>query len=480
MRSVAEYVANLGVVRDQLGRPRRTAECDPVDRGRVAGVAPADRGAQPVRRRRDVLIASPRRDGARGRPTRRRSAAGPSSVTATCSRAAAGSATSRPTATRAVAGARPDPRPTTARLVGIAIAEQTYPIARGAADAAPPPDLVLFLGLGAVLGVRRHATCVSRVVKRRTRGLAPTEIADARRPPRGAAAQHPRGRRRGRHRRPGDHDERRAPGDLLGLPWRPGRAASVADLGLDAARASSCSPATAGRRAATPGRRGPRRRPGAWSFNRARRPRHGRGIGTVTTLRDRTELLVAAERAQLQPRRSPTRCARRPTSSTTSCTRSPGWCSSGSTTRCAALVGTITPPPRRDQRRRHRPHRRPRRRGAADRQGERWPPSAASSLRADRRTSRLPRPGPRRLRRPRPPCSATSSTTRSTRCRRRRRTPRSSVSVTGTRDVVHRAGAPTTVPGVPERAARVDLRARVLDQARRCSAGAGSGCRWCS
>ncbi len=61
---------------------------------------------------------------------------------------------------------------------------------------------------------RRSApTCVSRVVKRRTRGLAPDRDRQPGRPPRGAAAQHPRGRRRGRHRRPGHDDERRRPGD---------------------------------------------------------------------------------------------------------------------------------------------------------------------------------------------------------------------------------------------------------------------------
>ena len=109
---------------------------------------PVDRGAQPVRRR-GVNLASPDGTVLVGLD--------PSLVgtrwtlgTATCSTAAAGPVTSRPPATRR-RRPRSDPRPTTARLVGIAVAEQTYPVGRGAADAAPPPDLLLFLGLGAVL-----------------------------------------------------------------------------------------------------------------------------------------------------------------------------------------------------------------------------------------------------------------------------------------------------------------------------------------
>ena len=60
-------------------------------------------------------------------------------------------------------------------LIGLSLAEQTYPSVwdrlTGAAG-----NLVLFLGLGALLGVV-GTFAVSRVVKRRTRGLAPTEIA---------------------------------------------------------------------------------------------------------------------------------------------------------------------------------------------------------------------------------------------------------------------------------------------------------------
>ena len=50
---------------------------------------------------------------------------------------------------------------------------------------------------------------------------------------------------------------------------------------------------------------------------------HGRHIGSVTTLRDRTELLELRA-SSTSPGTSPTRCARRPTSSATGCTPSPG------------------------------------------------------------------------------------------------------------------------------------------------------------
>jgi sensor histidine kinase regulating citrate/malate metabolism len=60
-------------------------------------------------------------------------------------------------------------------LIGLSVAEQTYPsIWERLTDAAG--NLVLFLGLGALLG-GLGTYVVSRVVKRRTRGLAPTEIA---------------------------------------------------------------------------------------------------------------------------------------------------------------------------------------------------------------------------------------------------------------------------------------------------------------
>ena len=64
----------------------------------------------------------------------------------------------------------------------------------------------------------------------------------------------------------------------------------------------------------------------------------------------------AAERAQRDASRSRTPCARRPTSSPTSCTPSPASCSSASTTRCRGFVGTLSRRRRADLRRGDRPH----------------------------------------------------------------------------------------------------------------------------
>jgi hypothetical protein len=60
-------------------------------------------------------------------------------------------------------------------LLGLAVAEQTYPSIWERLTGAAP-DLGLFLGIGALLG-GAGTYVVSRVVKRRTRGLGPSEIA---------------------------------------------------------------------------------------------------------------------------------------------------------------------------------------------------------------------------------------------------------------------------------------------------------------
>ena len=77
------------------------------------------------------------------------------------------------------------------------------------------------------------------------------------------------------------------------------------------------------------------RRPGGRRvvvFNQRRASSRGQGIGSVATMRDRTEL-VSCNASSARTCRSPTPCARRPTSSPTSCTRSRGWCSWDCTTR---------------------------------------------------------------------------------------------------------------------------------------------------
>ncbi|WP_141014174.1 PAS domain-containing protein [Nocardioides sambongensis] len=61
-------------------------------------------------------------------------------------------------------------------LIGVVVAEQTYPtLAERFSGAAP--DLLLFLGVGAVLG-GLGSFAVSRLLKRRSQGLAPTQIAE--------------------------------------------------------------------------------------------------------------------------------------------------------------------------------------------------------------------------------------------------------------------------------------------------------------
>ncbi|WP_460842863.1 sensor histidine kinase [Nocardioides marmoraquaticus] len=168
------------------------------------------------------------------------------------------------------------------RLVGMVVVEQVYPSAwdRLTSSAA---DLALFLGLGTLLGVL-GTYVVSRVVKRRTRGLGAGEIS-----------------RLADHREALLHSIREgvlavgtdgrvtmvndAALALLGLNddvvGRP-----VSDLGLDAqvvslldgsASADEDAVAVVGERVLV--------------FNRRQASSRGEGIGTVTTMRDRTELV---------------------------------------------------------------------------------------------------------------------------------------------------------------------------------------------
>lgn len=169
-------------------------------------------------------------------------------------------------------------------LLGIVAAEQTYPsVADQVATAAP--DLALFLGLGALLGVA-GTWVVSRMVRRSTRGLGTTELANL-----------------ADHREALLHAIREgvvgvgtdgrvtamndAARSTLGLDTGPepvGR--PVGDLGLDphvvallTGEGADVKDAVAlvGTRVVV--------------FNRGRASTGGRGIGTVTTLRDRTELV---------------------------------------------------------------------------------------------------------------------------------------------------------------------------------------------
>ncbi|MFB9313427.1 sensor histidine kinase [Nocardioides plantarum] len=182
---------------------------------------------------------------------------------------------------------------TRVRLVGAVLAEQTYP-SIGDRLTGAAGNLALYLGLGALLGVV-GTYVVSRVVKRSTRGLAPTEIANL-----------------ADHREALLHSIREgvvavgtdgrvtmmndAARVTLGVAADPvGR--HIADLGLgphveallDGAGAAGTDGADAGAgevqdAVALVGGR-------VVVFNRRSASSRGRGIGSVTTLRDRTELL---------------------------------------------------------------------------------------------------------------------------------------------------------------------------------------------
>ena len=173
----------------------------------------------------------------------------------------------------------------TVRLVGAVLAEQTYP-SIGDRLTGAAGNLALYLGLGALLGVV-GTYVVSRVVKRSTRGLAPTEIANL-----------------ADHREALLHSIREgvvavgtdgrvtmmndAARVTLGVATDPvGR--DIADLGLgphvealldgddDGTGEVQDAVALVGDRVVV--------------FNRRSASSRGRGIGSVTTLRDRTELL---------------------------------------------------------------------------------------------------------------------------------------------------------------------------------------------
>ncbi|WP_220794598.1 sensor histidine kinase, partial [Nocardioides pelophilus] len=169
-------------------------------------------------------------------------------------------------------------------LLGIVAAEETYPpVTDQVATAAP--YLALYLGLGALLGLA-GTYAVSRVVRRSTRGLGTTELANL--------ADH---REALLHairegvvgvgndgRVTAMNDAARTTLGLEDVPDPVGR--PVADLGLDPQVVALLTGegddvrdalALVGTRAVV--------------FNRGRASTGGRGIGTVTTLRDRTELV---------------------------------------------------------------------------------------------------------------------------------------------------------------------------------------------
>ena len=228
-----------------------------------------------------VVAADPTAGGDRGRPRRQRrpGAAGPGPATSTTAAAGRSPPRCRSSATdrrelsrRSRWSRRPTPRwrdrrpqrPAGPRRVPrrSACARRRRLVAAGAADQAPYPRA----------GARRDRR--------------------ARRPARGAAALDPRGRGGRRRRRAGHRDQRQRP-----------RAARAAVRRARAAGwpSSACAAPVRDllggrRRRARRGAGG--RRPGAWCSTATGSLHEGRQVGTVTTLRDRTELLAHAERAE--------------------------------------------------------------------------------------------------------------------------------------------------------------------------------------
>lgn len=167
-------------------------------------------------------------------------------------------------------------------LLGIVVAEQEYPTL-GERLSSGVSDLALYLGLGALLGVI-GTFAVSLVVRRRTQGLGPTELAglaDQRQAllhsiREGVVAVGTDGRVTMMN------DAARATLEVSGDPvGRP-----VADLGLDPRVVDLLAGPDADVRDAVAlvGTR-------VVVFNRRAAEASGRGIGSVTTLRDRTELV---------------------------------------------------------------------------------------------------------------------------------------------------------------------------------------------
>jgi two-component system CitB family sensor kinase len=280
MRSVAEYVATLPEVRGAIERVR-TGEDPASDLPR--GLAPyADRGAS-LSSATDVMMVSP--DGvvlAATDPSRVGERADLGTSDGLEGRGWTGDV--EPDGERAVAHHAPIISERDGTLLGIVAAEETYPsVPDQVATAAP--DLALFLGLGALLGLG-GTWVVSRMVRRSTRGLGTTELANL-------ADQREALLHAIREGVVGVGTDGRvtvmndAARTTLGLDGRPdpvGR--PVDELGLDphvvallTGDGTDLKDAVALVGTAVV------------VFNRGRASTGGRGIGTVTTLRDRTELV---------------------------------------------------------------------------------------------------------------------------------------------------------------------------------------------
>ena len=277
MRSVAEYVATLPEVRGQLNRvrtgSRRRTACREAWR-RTSIVASACQRVRRDGRVPDGVVL------AATEPSRVGERADLGESDALEGRGWTGDV--EPDGERAVAHHAPIIAED-GSLLAIVAAEETYPSVADQVTTAAP-DLALFLGLGALLGLS-GTWVVSRMVRRSTRGLGTTELANL--------ADHREALlhaiREGVVGVGTDgrvtvmNDAARATLGLDDIPDPVGR--PVAELGLDPhvvalltgrATTSGCV-ALVGTRAVV--------------FNRGQASTGGRGIGTVTTLRDRTELV---------------------------------------------------------------------------------------------------------------------------------------------------------------------------------------------
>jgi two-component system, CitB family, sensor kinase len=277
MRSVAEYVAGLPPLRSHLARARTddvTADATP------RALAPyADRGVQ-LSGADGVLVVG--LDGevlASSEPSRVGTQADLGDSDATEGRQWSGDVEDE--GERVVVAHAPI-YSGDGELLGIVVAEQAYPSVWTRLTGGST-DLTLFLGVGALLGIA-GSLVVSRVVKRGTRGLAATEIAnlaDQREAllhaiREGVVAVGTDGRITMAN------DAARV---TLGLGDVDPVGRRVGDLGLDPHVVDLLSGDAGGEDAAAlVGSR-------VVVFNRREASAGGRGIGSVTTLRDRTELV---------------------------------------------------------------------------------------------------------------------------------------------------------------------------------------------
>lgn len=279
MRSVAEYVAVLSPLRSRLEQLRNDAIT--VDEAPRLLAPSAELGL--LYGASDVMVVST--DGivlAATDPTRVGDRAALGSSDALEGRGWSGDV--EPDGERVVAAHAPVISETDGALLAVVAAEETYPsVTDQVATAAP--DLALFLGLGALLGLA-GTWVVSRVVRRSTRGLGTTELAnlaDQREAllhaiREGVVAVGTDGRVTVMN------DAALAALGLEDAGDPVGR--HVADLGLDprvVALLTGEDAAAVDALALVGGR--------VVVFNRGRASTGGRGIGTVTTLRDRTELV---------------------------------------------------------------------------------------------------------------------------------------------------------------------------------------------